>query len=101
MTDTGFQPYFRIVVTDPPTLADFVSQAAAGKQPKRDDPETFRLWSGISVYETRRRADERARDLPWLGTFIAEMRVPSRGSVSVERTTNSRGITLFGPIPPT
>jgi hypothetical protein len=83
--------FYRIVHTDPPPLADLTSPAAIGKAPPDDDPETLRLWDGISVYDTVLRAMAKSRRYPWLGTFIAKLEIPNDGSFRIERTTKSRG----------
>lgn len=81
---------FRIVRSDPPTLADFLSNVELGRSLPRD-PEAARLWSGISVNETERQARRRARGVPALGHYLAELRLDEGPYVLVERTTRSRG----------
>lgn len=69
-----------------------------GKQPLRQDAESLRLASGISVYATEPQAMSRARSLPWLGTFIAELDIPEGRAIAWERTDRrTRGHhTLWG-----
>ena len=78
--------FYRIVRTDPPTDADFTSNAAKGKQPRRPDPEVLRLWGGISVYDTLRQARITAQTFPYLGRHSAILHVPDDGSVQFEQT---------------
>lgn len=90
--------YFRIVWTNPPSLNDFLSNAAKNIPVPRRDSEVERLWSGISVYRTAAQATRKGRGLPWLGNaYIAEVRIPLDGTIHVERTTASRGhFTIWG-----
>ena len=81
---------FRIVRSDPPTLADFVSNVELGR-PLPRDPEAARLWSGISVNETENQARRRARGVPVLGNYLAELHLDEESFVRIERTTRSRG----------
>jgi hypothetical protein len=89
--------FFRIVRSDPPTRDDFLSNEAKGKRARGNDPEVLRLWSGISVYDSPRRARATARIFPYLGISIAELSVPDDGSIVWERTTAGPGhYTLWG-----
>lgn len=47
----------------------------------------YRLWDGLSVYDTLAGAETKARKSPMIGDFIAELRIVAGGSVRVERTT--------------
>jgi hypothetical protein len=76
--------------TDVPTLRDFRSNTAKGRQPPAYDSETLRLWAGLSVFDTLERARERAQHLPALGRFIATIQLPLDGSVHYEQTGNDR-----------
>jgi hypothetical protein len=89
---------YRIVRTDPPTLADFASNAARGLPLRDASPETRRLWDGLSVYATAAQARNKARQLPALGRYVARLDLPERAPVRVERTVpRSRGHhTLWG-----
>ena len=90
--------FFRIVQSDPPTVADFLSNQAQGRRPRYPlNQETQRLWEGLSVYDSWAHARRKVGASPWLGSFIAELRVPSGVPVAAERTTSSRGHwTLWG-----
>jgi hypothetical protein len=81
---------YRIVRSNPPTLADFVSNVGMGR-PLPQDPEAARLWSGISVNETEAQARRRARGLSNLGDYLAELRLEEGPFIRAERTTRSRG----------
>jgi hypothetical protein len=84
-------------VTDPPTVDDFRSEQAKGRRPRNSEPETLRLWNGISVYRTEAQARRKARALPILGTFIAAVYLAEGVAVRYERTTKSDGhYTLWG-----
>lgn len=89
--------FYRVVMTDPPTLIDFTSNAAKGKMLRRPDPEALRLWEGISVSATTEQARLQARTTPWIGRYIAMLDIPEDGSIRWERTTRTRGHhTLWG-----
>jgi hypothetical protein len=83
--------FFRIVLTDPPTAWDFMSGAARGFPPPNDDPNTLRLWEGVSLYDQRRYARYRATERPRLGRFIAEVHIPVDAPIRIERTGRSHG----------
>lgn len=87
----GVRTFYRLVETSPPTLRDFTSKAALGSRPPRDDPETVRLWSGLSVYSTAAQVKRTARRRPRLGGFVATLALPMDGSVAWERTLGSDG----------
>lgn len=88
--------FYRIVRSNPPRLADFLSNVELGR-PLPRDPEAARLWSGISVNETERQARRRARGVPGLGDYLAELRLDEGPFVRMERTTRSRGhYTVWG-----
>src|SRR5207247_1050473 len=80
-----------------PREADFMSNQAHGRLLPAQDPETARLWSGISVYATEQQARNKALDYPFLGNFVARVNIPEDAPIRVERTTHSRGHhTLWG-----
>jgi hypothetical protein len=80
--------FFRIVTTDPPSVADFLSDKARGKtQPT--DPARRDLYEGLSVYATLAQARRKARDLPVLGDYVAELRIADDALIRVERTLRS------------
>jgi len=83
--------FYRIVLTDPPTLADFLSAGARGKAPLEDDPERARLHQGISVYATAAQARRKSRASPVLGRYVAALEIPDGGPIHWERTTPSQG----------
>jgi hypothetical protein len=89
--------FFRIVQGDSPTALDFTSNAAKGIPSPAKDPETMRLWTGISVYDRRGYARRLALRALRLGRFVAELRLPDDASAVIERTTRSHGHdTLWG-----
>ncbi len=89
---------YRIVLADPPTLADFTSKAEAGVPlPRALGPEAIRLWDGISVFATESQARRAARRYPLLGSFITRLSVPTIPGVRYERTLGTPGhYTLWG-----
>lgn len=89
--------FYRIVLTDPPSVRDFLSYEAQGLTPRTTDPESLRLWGGISVYATEAQARRQALAYPFLGHYLARLDVPDVGPIRFERTTRSRGhYTLWG-----
>jgi hypothetical protein len=89
---------YRIVRTDPPTLADFTSNATKGLPVRDDAPEARRLWDGLSVYATEAQARNKARQFPYLGRYVARLDIPQGTPIRIERTIpHSRGHhTLWG-----
>jgi hypothetical protein len=82
---------------EPPTAWDFMSGAARGFAPPKNDPDTLLLWAGVSVYDQRLYARYRAVERPRLGRFIAEIHIPGDAPVRIERTGRSHGhYTVWG-----
>jgi hypothetical protein len=89
--------FYRIVRNDPPTQDDFTSNAAKGRPLRDTDPETRRLWDGISVQATEAQSRRRVRQYPLLGRYIARIELPADAPVRAERTTRIPGhYTLWG-----
>jgi hypothetical protein len=90
--------FYRIVESDPPTLWDFTSLKARGRDLLHPTPEALRIWDGIAVYETVEQAREQRRRYPKIGRFVAEVLVPLDAEIRCERTTRSDGHwTLWAP----
>lgn len=86
---------YRIVRHDPPTREDFLPPSLAGPVGERTRAVDPRLLTGISTFRTERQATAVARRYPALGSFIAEVRLPT-GARS-ERTLRRRGhFTVWG-----
>jgi hypothetical protein len=85
----------RIVLTDPPTRDDFSSNAGKGRRPRSDEPEVLRLWDGLSVYATLAQARRKARGAPYLGRYVATLRIPDRAPARLERTRGPGHHTLW------
>jgi hypothetical protein len=91
------QTFWWIVLTNPPTLEDFTSHAALGRQPRKVAPEMARLLHGLSVEHSEAGAREQALRLPRLGQFIAKLDLPVGGPVTWDQTTKRPGHhTLWG-----
>jgi hypothetical protein len=82
--------FYRIVLTDPPTRHDFLSDKDRGK-PKPHDPELALLWEGLSVMDTFERAAKVALRFPTNGGYISAVDVPDDGSVIYRRTLRRQG----------
>ncbi len=91
--------FYRIVRTDPPTEADFVSDRERNR-PRPADPAVDRLMDGFSAFATEAQARRMGRRLPIPGRFIAVVEVAeTQGSASIqyERTLETAGhYTLWG-----
>lgn len=85
-TGSGPGTFFPLVLTDPPTRRDFLSDAAQGKPSRGADPLVRQVWSGVSAYQTEAQARRKARTYPWLGSYIAAVALPAGAPVRVERT---------------
>lgn len=83
--------FFRIAISNPPTLWDVLSSARRGRKLRRRTPELERLFAGVSVFETLEQARLQARTYPQLGGFIAEIEIPLDAPVQCERTTRTEG----------
>jgi hypothetical protein len=97
MTASPTREFYRVVKTDPPSIEDFLSNAAKGDQPPDPTPETLRVWQGISVYATASQARRMARRYPRHGGYLALLRVHEGGLIRFERTLAKPGHhTLWG-----
>ena len=88
--------FWRIVRTSSPTIQDFLSNDALGRRPRDHDPETLRLWSGISVYVTERYARRTAATFPRIGRYLAELRIDDTDPIRAEKTLGPGHYTLWG-----
>ena len=95
-----FRTFYRITRTDPPTRADFLSNAAKGRVLRDANPseEARRCWAGVSVSETLEQAGALARALPRLGSYIVRLDIPDDAPLRSERTfmRNTGHHTLWG-----
>jgi hypothetical protein len=82
---------YRIVKSNPPRLLDFRSKLDLALADADADQQTQCLESGLSMYRTLAQARRKARAFPYLGGYIASVRIPADSSLRVERTTNSSG----------
>src|SRR5688572_30603984 len=86
MTDEGYRLFYRIAVTNPTTLYDYSSAKERGiREPQ--SPTRRAVWDGLSVFSTLNQARRKQRISPFLGTYIAVIRVPMDGSIRVLRTS--------------
>ena len=88
--------FFRIVRTSPASELDFSSDKARGIPPRNSEPLTLHVWDGISVYRTFGQAARKARDYPFLGSFIAELRIDDGIDARVEKTFGRGHHTVWG-----
>jgi len=83
--------FWRIVRTNPPTRRDFLSHVALGIPIRGEDDATLRQAHGISVYATEAQARRKARAVPVLGGWLAELAIGESVAVTVERTAGGPG----------
>lgn len=93
--------FFRIVKANPPGRRDILSnQGRRGEFPPHLPSHLRRLWDGISVHDSLDHARRQARETPWLGSYVAEIKVPDGASARIrwERTilNNAGHHTLWG-----
>jgi hypothetical protein len=86
----SIRTFYRIVLTDPPTIDDVTPKPAPSRIGR---PDYERLKTGISVFRTVTQARRTAMDRPpWLGRgYIAAIELPHDAACTIERTTSSRG----------
>ncbi len=87
--------FYRIVRTDPPTERDFLSHHALGRRPVNPTPEVLAHWDGVSVYEREDQARGLARRRPWLGTYLAELRIPDGAPIRIHAWGSKGHYTLW------
>jgi hypothetical protein len=90
LAEEGYRLFYRIVKTNPPDLFDMQSARVRGN-PEPPDPERRAVWDGLSVFSTLSQARRKQRTSPGIGSYIAVLRVPTDGSVRIERTLRDAG----------
>ena len=86
---------YRIVSTNPPTAADFLTDEERGRGSPDDPPELRRLRTGRSVFGTEARARRRARVFPRLGQYIAVLEIPDDSPARIARTLGAGHYTIW------
>ena len=90
MSDSAAMPtFYRIVRTNPPTLADFCSDRVAGR--RQPPPALRHLWEGFSAFDTEEGARRMAQRFPAIGAFVAAFEVPDEPGFRAERTLSTPG----------
>lgn len=90
------QVLYRIVRTDPPTSADFLSNQARGLAPRRAELRDRALWSGLSVYDRQDAARAIALRFPKLGSYIATLQVSDDSTIRYRKTLGENHYTIWG-----
>src|SRR5688572_4361004 len=80
--------FYRVVKTNPPTEADFLSHRARGVRLRHDTAESRRLWEGVSVTDSFETSRVLAERFPVMGDFVAVLEVPEQAAVTFEQTTD-------------
>jgi hypothetical protein len=83
--------FYRVVRNSPPTLRDFSSNEALGKQPRNPTPDLLRRWGAISVLGTMALAQRYARLFPRLGSYVAEIDLPDELILRLEEDQETAG----------
>jgi hypothetical protein len=78
--------FYRVVKTNPPTLMDFMSNAAQGKPLLDTTFEKRRLWDGLSCFTTEAQARRNARRFRHQGSYIAELQLVDEDPIHFEKT---------------
>jgi hypothetical protein len=86
----------RILRTEQPTQADFMSKAHLGIPCPVSDPEVRRRWSGLSLFGSEEQARRVSRRLPMLGSYIAAIEIPPGAGAQAEPTAGPGHYTLGG-----
>jgi len=96
MTAESDQYFFRVVQSNPPSVADVTSPEASGEPFVHPDPSRRRLWDGLSCYATEAQARRNARRFRSHGAFIAIIRIEEGAPIRVERTLGPGHYTMWG-----
>lgn len=87
MVEPPARVFYRLVERVPPTPRDFMSHEALGVLPKGPLSSRARdRWRGVSVHDVRGAVMVKGNDSPWLGGYVAELRVPHGVTVRFEQT---------------
>jgi hypothetical protein len=80
---------YRLIQTASPTLRDFLSHQALGIEPLRPLSARGRdRWRGLSHHDTLDAARAKGSQSPWLGHYVAEVRVPAGAAIRIEQTVH-------------
>jgi hypothetical protein len=96
MSDAQPLRLYRILRTEQPTEADFMSKAHLGIPCPVSDPEVRRRWTGLSLFGSDEQARRVSRRLPMLGSYIAALEIPPGAGAHAEPTTGPGHYTLGG-----
>lgn len=81
------QDLYRLIQTGRRTLENFMSHEALGIPPRR--PLSRReqdRWRGVSHQSSLESALAKGTESPWLGRYIAVVRIPDGAAVRIEQT---------------
>lgn len=95
---TAAQPLrlHRILQTEQPTQADFMSKAHLGIPCPVSDPEVRERWTGLSLFGSEEQARRVSRRLPMLGSYIAALDIPPAAGARAEPTAGPGHYTIGG-----
>ena len=83
--------FFRLLQADSLVREGFMSHEALGIPPRR--PLSRReqdLWRGVSVHDSFEAACAKGTVSPWLGRYVAEIRIPPGVAIRIEQTGRDR-----------
>lgn len=83
--------FWRIVRSNPPTRRDFMSHVALGIPFRAMGDDLMQQPHGISMYATEAQARRKARGVPVLGVWLAELAISDELDVVIKRTPGGPG----------
>ena len=96
MSDAQPLRLHRLLQTEQPAQADFMSKAHLGIPCPVSDPEVQARWTGLSLFGSEEQARRVSRRLPMLGSYIAALEIPPGAGARAEPTTGPGHDTLGG-----
>ena len=96
MSEPVPRAFVRAIRGQHPSWADFLSNQVRDQPPRGPEVDDPLEWAGISVFDDLAVARQRAREVPVLGRYIAELRIAANAPVLIRPSTGPRHWTLIG-----
>ena len=87
---------YRAIRSQHASWADFLSNLVRDQPPRGPELADPLEWAGISVFDDLEVARQRARDVPVLGRYVAELRIPGDAPVLIRPSVGEHHWTLVG-----
>ena len=87
---------YRIVRSDPPTRADFLSNEAKDLPPRGPELRLSERHAGVTMFDTEVEARTVARRYPNIGRYLAAIRIPVGSGIVVRQTLRPGHYTVWG-----